>query len=225
MKVNSFPVSFLFLAAYTCSGLAGLVYEVSWTRLLTLYIGHTTAAASAVVAAFLGGLAIGAAVGGVVASKLRPRRALHAYVGLEVLVALAAWLLPLELRALTPLLRWAYADATPGLLFPAIRLGACAAMVFVPAAALGATFPMAVRWCANRSANPAGVGSALYAMNTVGAAVGSLLAGFSLIPAIGISGTTHIGMLASTVAAGIVMFIATRERGRDERSIPTDLPC
>ena len=39
----------LFLLAYTCSGLAGLIYEVSWTRLLTLYIGHTTAAASAVV--------------------------------------------------------------------------------------------------------------------------------------------------------------------------------
>ena len=55
--------SWLFLAAYTCSGLAGLVYEVTWTRLLTLYLGHTTAAASAVVAAFLGGLAIEAGFG------------------------------------------------------------------------------------------------------------------------------------------------------------------
>jgi DNA-binding MarR family transcriptional regulator len=40
----------LFLAAYACSGLAGLVYEVSWTRLATLYMGHTTAAASGLVA-------------------------------------------------------------------------------------------------------------------------------------------------------------------------------
>jgi hypothetical protein len=39
-------VRWLFLLAYTCSGLAGLIYEVSWTRLLTLYIGHTTAAAA-----------------------------------------------------------------------------------------------------------------------------------------------------------------------------------
>ena len=43
-------LSVLFLLAYICSGLAGLVYEVSWTRLLTLYIGHSTAAASTVVA-------------------------------------------------------------------------------------------------------------------------------------------------------------------------------
>ena len=101
----SHVVSLLFLLAYTCSGLAGLVYEVSWTRLLTLYIGHTTAAASAVVAAFLGGLAVGAAGGGVVASRLSPRRSLQAYVGLEIFVALAALLVPFELRALRPLLR------------------------------------------------------------------------------------------------------------------------
>ena len=47
----------LFIAAYMLSGIAGLIYQVSWTRLLTLHMGHTTAAASTVVAAFMGGLA------------------------------------------------------------------------------------------------------------------------------------------------------------------------
>lgn len=215
-------MSWLFLVAYTCSGLAGLVYEVSWTRLLTLYIGHTTAAASAVVAAFLGGLAVGAGGGGVFASRLRPRQALQGYVALELLVVAAALLLPLELRALTPLLRWAYADAAPGYLFPAIRLVSCLAMVFVPAAALGATFPMAVRWFAHHSANPARVSSALYAVNTVGAALGSLLAGFSLIPAIGISGTTYVGMAGSIAAAALVSVVAMRERD-EEPATETDV--
>ncbi|HUR34968.1 MAG TPA: fused MFS/spermidine synthase [Vicinamibacterales bacterium] len=210
----------LFLIAYTCSGLAGLVYEVSWTRLLTLYIGHTTAAASAVVAAFLGGLAIGAAGGGVIAARVRPRQSLLVYVGLELVVALFALLLPFELRALTPLLRWAYADAAPGLLFPVVRFGSCLAMVFLPAAALGATFPMAVRWFADRSDNPARVSGALYAMNTVGAAVGSLLAGFVLIPAIGLSGTTHLGVAASLVAAALVALVAWRDPGGAVRLKP-----
>jgi spermidine synthase len=200
-------VSLLFLLAYTCSGFAGLVYEVSWTRLLTLYIGHTTAAASAVVAAFLGGLAIGAAGGGSVAARLQPRQSLQGYVALELLVIVFAILLPFELRALTPLLRWAYADASPGLLFPAVRLLSCLAMVFIPAAALGATFPMAVRWFTARSSNPARVSSALYAMNTDGAAVGSIVAGFSLIPAIGISGTTKVGMAATAVAVALVTIV------------------
>ena len=82
--------AWLFLIAYTSSGLAGLVYEVTWTRLLTLYIGHTTAAASAVVAAFLCGLAVGAAAGGRVASTVTPRLALQIYIALEIAVALAA---------------------------------------------------------------------------------------------------------------------------------------
>src|SRR6478672_2595401 len=131
-------VSLLFLIAYTCSGLAGLVYEVTWTRLLTLYIGHTTAAASAVVAAFLGGLAIGAAVGGRIATASAPRRALQIYVGLEIAVAVCAVLLPFELKWFGPVLRWAYQDGT-GSLYPLIRIVSCIVMVMLPALALGAT--------------------------------------------------------------------------------------
>ena len=98
-RLDSDDVRWLFLLAYTCSGLAGLIYEVSWTRLLTLYIGHTTAAASAVVAAFLGGLAAGAWAGGVLASRWPRRTALKAYVGLELGVAVVALGLPWALDA------------------------------------------------------------------------------------------------------------------------------
>jgi spermidine synthase len=200
-------VPWLFLLAYTCSGLAGLVYEVSWTRLLTLYIGHTTAAAAAVVAAFLGGLAVGAAWGGDIASRLSRASALRAYVGLELGVAVAALLLPWELRLLTPLLSWAYGDVGPGLLFPLIRLVSCLIMVFAPAAALGATFPMAIRWFASEGRAPARMSGVLYALNTAGAAVGAMLAGFVLIPTVGVSGTTSIGILASLVAAAAVYVV------------------
>ena len=208
----------LFLVAYACSGLAGLIYEVSWTRLLTLYIGHTTAAASAVVAAFLGGLAIGAGAGGSIASRLTPRRSLHAYVAIEIAVIVAALLVPLELSALTPLLAWAYDNGTPGLLFPAVRVLSCLVMVFLPALALGATFPLAVRWYASGSAEPAREGSALYFVNTVGAAIGALVAGFVLIPTLGISGTTRVGMAGSALAAVLVWVVLRRDPGAGRRA-------
>jgi spermidine synthase len=203
----------VFLFAYTCSGLAGLIYEVSWTRLLTLYIGHTTAAASAVVAAFLGGLAVGAAAGGAVASRLTPRRSLHAYVALEIGVAVAAVLIPLELSALTPILQWAYRDGAPGILFPAVRLLACLVLIFIPAAALGATFPMAIRWFAAASDEPARRSGTLYALNTVGAAAGALLAGFVLIPAIGLSRTIQVGIAGSVIAALAVLALVRTQEG------------
>ena len=211
-------MSWLFLLAYTCSGLAGLVYEVSWTRLLTLYIGHTTAAASVVVGAFLGGLAVGAGAGGAVASRLSPRRALQAYVGLELGVAVAALLLPLELSSLRPVLAWAYNDGAAGPLFPVVRLLACLLMVFVPSTMLGATFPMAIRWFAHESDNPARSAGALYVVNTAGAAAGALLAGFVLIPAIGVSGATWVGVAASTVAAAGVLVLVRWDAGNPEGS-------
>src|SRR5882762_3462844 len=49
-----------FIVCYLLSGAAALLYEVAWLRLLTLSMGHTTAAAGAVLAAFMGGLAAGA---------------------------------------------------------------------------------------------------------------------------------------------------------------------
>src|SRR5436309_3333682 len=49
----------IFALLYAASGAAALVYEVAWTRLLTLQLGHTVAAASTVLAAFMGGLAAG----------------------------------------------------------------------------------------------------------------------------------------------------------------------
>ena len=142
--------AWLFLAAYLCSGFAGLIYEVSWTRLATLYLGHTTAAASTVVAAFMGGLAGGAAIGGAIANRIRPAQALLTYVVLECVVIVLALALPWELKALTPLLRSSYANGNPGVLFASIRLLSCLILFTVPSLAIGATFPMAIRWFVTR---------------------------------------------------------------------------
>lgn len=214
----------LFLVAYWCSGLAGLIYEVCWTRLLTLYLGHTTAAASAVVAAFLGGLAVGAGVGGRFAQRLSRRTSLLAYLALELAVAIVALVLPLEVRAFTPLLRLAYANSDPGFLFPAIRLLSSFSMVFAPAVALGATFPIAIRWFASDARNPAQRTGMLYAINTTGAAIGALTAGFVLIPWIGLSGTTRVGVAASALAAMCISGLLLLERPSQPDAVRNDSP-
>ena len=209
----------LFLAAYAGSGFAGLVYEVSWTRLATLYMGHTTAAASTVVAAFMGGLAGGSAIGGALASRLAPKQALWAYVALESAVVLVALMLPWELAALTPLLRWAYADGAPGFLFAAVRLASCLALFTIPAVMLGATFPMAVRWYVRGAPSVGRSAGALYAANTVGAATGALAAGFVLLPALGLFQTTVAGVGASLLTVAAVIVVA-RNHGDDRPNDP-----
>ena len=200
----------LFLAAYACSGFAGLIYEVSWARLVTLSMGHTTAAASTVVAAFMGGLAGGSALGGRLAASLSPRQSLWAYVALESFVVLVALALPSELGTLTPLLTWAYADGAPGVLFAAVRLASCLVLLMIPALALGATFPLAVRWFVDRSQSVGRLGGALYAANTTGAALGAVAAGFFLMPALGLFKTVLVGVGASVLALLAILVLACR---------------
>jgi spermidine synthase len=163
-------------------------------------MGHTTAAVSAVVTAFMGGLATGAFLGGRFASRLTPRQALHGYVTLECVVALIALVVPIELDALRPVLAWSYGDGAPGLLFPAVRLLAGVIVIFIPALALGATFPLAAHWFVRDSGQIGRAGGALYAVNSAGAALGALAAGFVLIPALGLFGTTMVGIAAAGVA-------------------------
>src|SRR5258707_14672520 len=92
----------LFVGLYAASGAAALVYEVTWTRLLTLQLGHPVAAASTVLAAFMGGLAVGAGLAG-----RRALGTLRAYAALEIVVAVTALVLPLALTAAVPALAWA----------------------------------------------------------------------------------------------------------------------
>jgi spermidine synthase len=200
--------SWIFLVAYTCSGVAALVYEVTWTRLFALSMGHTIAAASSVLAAFMGGLSAGAFLGGHLAARIRPHQALYAYGLLELVVLAAAGMMPWALAATTPLLRWAYQNGDPGLLFPLVRLTSSLFLLLVPTVALGATLPVAARWFASGAARARQTSGALYAANTAGAAGGAFTAGFMLLPAIGLRGTTHVALILTSTAIVAVLWLA-----------------
>ena len=187
-----------FLLVYAASGAAALVYEVAWTRLLTLYLGHGVAAASTVLAAFMGGLAVGAAVAGPASDRLPRQAAMRLYARLEIAIAGFAILVPVVLAFTTPWLSRAYADGSPGLAFPVLRLAICVVLIAVPAVAMGATFPVVARWYVPDAAAATRDAGALYAANTVGAALGALSAGFVLLPAYGLRAATWTGVGAQS---------------------------
>jgi spermidine synthase len=198
----------LLYLAFAASGTAALIYETTWTRLLTLFLGHTVAAASTVLAAFMGGLAVGAAIAGRVSSRLDRTAALRAYAAVEILIGVFAVALPFELDLLRPLLAAAYDDG--GTAFGVIRLVCSLLVVTVPAVAMGATLPFVVRWHA-ASAERAGRDTGLlYAANTVGAAAGAVLSGFVLLPAVGMRMTTFVGVGLNVLSAAIAWWLAGR---------------
>ena len=197
-------------AAFALSGVAALLYEITWTRLLTLFLGHTVAAVSTVLAAFMGGLAAGAAVAGRIAPALSPAAGLRAYAGVEVFVAVCSLAVPFALAALEPMLAAAYDDGRGGLWFAAVRLVCALVAVTVPAAAMGATLPLVVRGGVADGPGTAVNAGRLYAANTLGAAAGAGLAGFVLLPALGMRLTTGIAAVLNLVAGAAAWWLASR---------------
>ena len=140
--------------------------------------------------------------------------ALRLYAILELVVAAAALLLPFALAASVPALSWAYADGTASTRFAVVRVAISLALIGVPAVAMGATFPIASEWYAN-----AGV---LYAANTAGAALGAVAAGFWLVPALGLRGTTWVGVALNIVAAaGALWLVRHYDQRRTRRRAET----
>jgi spermidine synthase len=197
-----------FLVLFAVSGAAALIYEVVWTRLLTLHLGHGLAAASAVLAAFMGGLAAGAGAAGRIAGRLERAKALRLYAALELAIGVLAMLMPLFLTGLRPLLASAYADGSGGAAFAVLRLVTSVLLLTLPAACMGATFPIASKWMVRHASLAAQDAGALYASNTLGAAAGAIVAGFFLVPALGLSGSTAVGVALNVVAAAGAFWIA-----------------
>jgi spermidine synthase len=198
------------IVAYALSGCAALIYEVGWTRLLAQQIGQSVWAVSTVLAAFMGGLAAGALLGGVWTSRLTAPQGLRAYASLEGAIAALALTIPIAMTAVTPMLSWVYSEAGGGAAFVVLRLTAALVLVGLPAAAMGATFPVAARAAAASAGQPASSANALYVSNTAGGCAGAALAGFLLIPRFGLSRTLWFAAALNLTAGLIALSLNAR---------------
>jgi spermidine synthase len=188
------------MALFVLSGAAGLLYEVLWARQLAHVLGGAYPAVVAVVASFLGGLALGAGIGGRRAG--RTARPLRLYAILEAGIGAYALAFPLLLAAAGPVHGWCYrAFGGNPVLHPAANLLVAALLLVPPAAAMGATLPVLVRHVVRGTGGVLGGTALLYGLNTIGAAGGALVTGLVLLPSFGLTGTLHVGVAMNVVVA------------------------
>lgn len=184
------------------SGLSTLVYEILWTRMLTLVFGTSVFAVSTVLTAFMAGLALGSAWFGRLVD--RRGRGLAIYAGLEAGIGLFALVFPLLLVRLDDFYTAAY-RAMDGdtALFSLVRFAVSFLLLVVPTTLMGGTIPVLARYLTRRMSRVGRVVGALYAVNTLGAVVGCVAAAFFLIERAGVSGATRVAALLNlAVAAG-----------------------
>ena len=202
------------LGIFILSGAAGLVYEIVWSRQLVLVFGNTTQAVSAILTGFFGGMAIGAAIGGRIADRVRSPLRMYGY--LELALVVIVLVTPLTFQLIHEAYRGIYPalESTP---FLALARLALAVLALAPATVMmGATFPALVKHVARNAALSDAFGR-LYSANTIGAVIGTLVAGLVLVELLGLSGALLVGAACSGIAGLIALRLA---RGDTEEVVP-----
>ncbi len=193
------------LILFLFSGVAALCYEVVWIRLLSLTLSITVYALTTVLCAFMGGMGLGAAL----ASRLadRVRRPLLFFGFAEIGIAIAGLTVPSVLFGLGPAYIWLQDTfGTTGVAFVVGRFALAFLVLMVPATLMGTTLPFLSR-IAIADENEVGRGAgALYAANTLGAVGGAVLAGFVLIPTLGLTATSRTAA-AINIVIGILAIV------------------
>lgn len=198
-------------AGFFLSGMTGLVYQVIWLRVLATAFGSTTLATSVVLTAFMGGLALGSLVGGRRADAApRPFR-LYAWLelGVGAYCFASLWLLA-GVRGLYLAAARVLPFESPAL--AALQFVLAVAVLVVPTALMGATLPVVSRGFVRRVDQVGAAVASLYGINTFGAVVGAGLAGFLILPLVGLRAATWAAVLVN-VAIGVVVLLAERTGG------------
>lgn len=195
----------LLSAAYFLSGFCALVYQAAWIRMFSRVFGSTVFAMSVVLAVFFGGLALGSHYFGRV--SVRARNPVRLYGGLEAAVGLYVlafpWILGAAERFYSAVYPAVYQEFGVVL---AIRAVVSLAVLIVPTVLMGGTLPVLSRHFVRGLAQAGPRAGLVYGLNAVGAAIGSLLTGFVLIRALGVSGA-HALAGAVNLALGVAALL------------------
>jgi predicted membrane-bound spermidine synthase len=177
------------------SGVAALVYQVAWQRMLVLHSGVGLYSVAMVTAAFMAGLGLGSHLGGVLSARLTRARALAAFAAAELGVAVFA-------AAST----WLYYDVLYvrlGHLYDRPWLAGVLHFValLVPTTLMGSSLPLLVRALLSETRQAERVVARLYGLNVLGAATGALVTPWWLLRQFGLDGAVGVGALLNLTAA------------------------
>lgn len=219
MQIENKLRSPAFLVCFLLSGAAGLIYEVVWSRQLALFVGITTYAHAAVITAYMLGLATGSLVIGRWCDRCRSPLRLYAW--LEVATGLYAAATPW----LCGWLQLVYVDAAKvaGITGPVsnlVRFFLVLLLLLPPTFCMGGTLPAMVKAMTRAGPQLAAHTARLYGINTLGAVLGALMAGYVLMPVMGLRMTIFSGVLINMLVAAIIFALdrkpARQEKGQEE---------
>jgi len=178
---------------FVFSGALGLIYQIVWFKYLSLFLGNTTYAQTIVLATFMGGLAIGSSLWG--RKSDRVKRPLQLYALLEIGIGLYCFFYPnflhfLQNGFISIIVSSQLPSGSTSVLLLKLLISLCT--LLLPTILMGGTLPVLVRFISQRIEEAGKTIAILYFLNSLGAVLGSLLAGFFLIRILGLQLTIYV---------------------------------
>jgi spermidine synthase len=204
-----FLVPIYFFAFIT--GAAGLIYEVAWQKYLSRILGSDSVATAVILATFLGGLSAGYYLCGKLTTKVKNH--FKAYALLEGIIAVWGLFFPVIFGVIDSATRgWTFSPPIlvilQGLLCSSLLMG-------VPTICMGGTIPFLTRGISQSVEEATGVHAKIYGINTGGAFMGTLIAGFFLIPSLGLPLTVMDTAILNFSAALFFFFASIKLKSRE----------
>jgi len=204
------PILFVVFAV---TGFSALTLQVVWQRVLSLHAGIDLIAATTVVTAFMAGLGLGSLAGGALADRLGPKRSLLAFALSNAGIGLFAWF---SLWLFYDVYRRFAAELDSG----AAMFGFHFVLLVIPTTLMGLSLPLLARGAVAASREIAPLVGRLYAINTLGAAVGSAVAGWWLLGVFGFVASVRIAA-SLNFAAALVILLLWKRAGSEEAAAET----
>jgi spermidine synthase len=201
----------LVLMLFFCSGATALVYEVLWSKYLSLMLGSTVQAQTVVLSVFMGGLALGNRIFGNKADALRKPLSFYGY--LEIAIGLYAFFFFqiytfadfLFAKIGTPIFEQS------GLLL-ALKLLISFSLLIGPTILMGGTLPLLASWIQKQpNLDWSSRVSLFYGINSLGAVAGAGLAGFVLVQNLGMVSSLQVVALGNVLIGFIAIVLSKRE--------------
>jgi spermidine synthase len=174
-----------------------MVSETAWARALSLVVGSSTYAFTAMLLAFLLGIGLGSAA----YAARAPRPTLGLLGGIQLSAAGAGALALFAFRRMPDLFLWGFAISDAPAVVQPLQIAVSILTLLPITCALGATFPCAVALAARPGDHASGAVGTPYAVNTLGAIAGTVVAGFLLVPTLGVEGTLRAAVGGSAALA------------------------
>ena len=196
---NQTPTRWVY-GLFVCSGFAGLLYEVVFAKHLGVIFGGTALAAYTVMATYMGGMALGAWLGGIIADRVRAPLKWYAF--FEGAIGLYALATPALFQLIEQVYVTLATDVRPDapmLTFWRVALGAL--VLGIPTLLMGTTLPLMFKFLRGYLSNRGRIISRLYTANIIGAAFGALVGAYLVLPTFGLLSSTRLAALLSLMIA------------------------